>query len=32
MEPPVHDLATLFKQLGLANDEASIEAFIKTHA
>ena len=32
MEPPVHDLATLFKQLGLAHDEASIEAFIKTHA
>lgn len=30
MEPPVHDLSSLFKQLGLADDPASIDAFIKT--
>lgn len=32
MEPPIHDLPALFKQLGLANDAASIDAFIRTHA
>lgn len=32
MEPPVHNLSSLFKQLGLADDSASIDAFIRTHA
>ncbi|WP_339515490.1 DUF2789 domain-containing protein [Pseudomonas sp. RL_15y_Pfl2_60] len=32
MEPPVHDLPSLFAQLGLDNDPASIEAFISTHS
>ncbi|WP_020395771.1 DUF2789 family protein [Thiolinea disciformis] len=27
----IYDLPTLFKQLGLPNDEASIEQFIQTH-
>lgn len=32
MENPVHDLAALFKQLGLAEDPAGIERFIGLHA
>ncbi|WP_061238507.1 DUF2789 domain-containing protein [Ectopseudomonas composti] len=32
MESPVHDLPALFKQLGLADDHASIETFIKRHS
>ena len=32
METPIHDLPALFKQLGLANDTASIDAFIQPHA
>lgn len=32
MESPVHDLSALFKQLGLAADQASIERFIGLHA
>ncbi len=31
MQPPIHDLPELFEQLGLPNDEASIEAFIAEH-
>lgn len=31
MQPPIHDLPELFEQLGLANDEASIEAFVREH-
>ncbi|TSE27330.1 hypothetical protein Tsedi_00163 [Tepidimonas sediminis] len=32
MEPPVHRFAELFRQLGLPDDAASIEAFVQTHA
>ncbi len=32
MENPVHRLADLFAQLGLGNDHAAIESFIRTHA
>lgn len=32
MQQPIHDLPSLFKQLGLDNDPASIEAFISTHS
>lgn len=32
MQTPVHDLPALFKQLGLPNDAASINAFISTHS
>lgn len=32
MENPVHDMAALFKQLGLAADPASIDRFIETHS
>ena len=31
MEKPVHDLSSLFAQLGEPNDEASITRFIETH-
>jgi hypothetical protein len=31
MEPGTHTLGELFDQLGLASDEASIEAFIHDH-
>ena len=31
MEPTVHRLGDLFRQLGLPDDSASIEAFIATH-
>ena len=31
MESPIHDLHDLFGQLGLADDPASIEAFIAAH-
>jgi hypothetical protein len=32
MENPTHSLAALFKQMGLAADQASIDAFIKQHS
>lgn len=32
MQAPTHDLAALFKQLGLDDDPASIAAFVKTHS
>ena len=31
MERPVHNLTTLFAQLGQPNDEASIAQFIESH-
>jgi len=31
LESPIHDLHDLFGQLGLADDPASIEAFIAAH-
>ncbi|MEY4122163.1 MAG: hypothetical protein RLZZ457_1001 [Pseudomonadota bacterium] len=31
MEQANHTLSELFKQLGLANDRKSIEAFVKSH-
>lgn len=31
MEQPVHSLSTLFAQLGLPNDPASIERFVNQH-
>lgn len=32
MESPIHDLSALFKQLGLAADQAAIDRFIGLHA
>ncbi len=32
MEPPVHPMSSLFAQLGLPSDKASIEGFIATHS
>ncbi|AZF40346.1 hypothetical protein C4J87_0154 [Pseudomonas sp. R1-43-08] len=32
MESPVHSLSSLFKQLGLADDPASIERFVAVHS
>ncbi|WP_435750607.1 DUF2789 domain-containing protein [Thauera sp. AutoDN2] len=32
MEKPIHVFSDLFAQLGLPNDAASIESFIRTHA
>lgn len=32
MEPTVHPFSQLFAQLGLANDNASIQDFIATHS
>ena len=32
MEPTVHPFSELFAQLGLANDDASIQQFIATHS
>jgi hypothetical protein len=32
MEPTVHPFSELFAQLGLANDNASIQQFIATHS
>ena len=32
MDAPTHDLSSLFKQLGLDDDPASIDAFVKAHA
>ena len=32
MEQPIHSLASLFKQLGLDADAASIDAFIASHS
>ena len=32
MEQPIHSLASLFKQLGLDADDASIDAFIAQHS
>lgn len=31
MEPNFHSLAELFRQLGLPDDDASIERFVDTH-
>ncbi len=31
MEPTVHPFSSLFQQLGLPDDDASIRAFIETH-
>ena len=32
MEPPVHNLQSLFKQLGLPDDPASIDQFVAVHS
>ena len=32
MEKPIHALKDLFAQLGLPNDAAAIDAFIKAHS
>jgi len=32
MERPIHDLSSLFAQLGQASDDAAIERFIKSHS
>ncbi|PRA30168.1 DUF2789 domain-containing protein [Pseudomonas poae] len=32
MEPPVHSLASLFKQLGLPDDAVSIDKFVAVHS
>lgn len=32
MEPPIHSLPSLFKQLGLPDDPVSIDRFIATHS
>jgi hypothetical protein len=32
MENPIHDLPSLFKQLGLAADQSHIDTFIKQHS
>jgi hypothetical protein len=32
MDPMVHDMPTLFAQLGLANDAASLRHFIDNHS
>ncbi len=32
MEPPVHSLPSLFKQLGLPDDAVSIEQFVAVHS
>ncbi|MGF6097041.1 DUF2789 domain-containing protein [Pseudomonas sp. 18175] len=32
MEPPVHSLPSLFKQLGLADDPVSIDKFVAVHS
>ena len=32
MEPPVHDLPALFKQLGLPDDPVSIDQFVAVHS
>lgn len=32
MQPAFHPLSELFRQLGLPDDAASIEAFVQTHA
>ncbi|WP_439887199.1 DUF2789 domain-containing protein [Pseudomonas sp. MBLB4123] len=32
MEPPIHSLPALFKQLGLPAEQASIERFVRTHS
>lgn len=31
MQPPIHSLAALFKQLGLPNEPRDIEAFVSSH-
>lgn len=31
MDKPIHDMQSLFKQLGLANSPSEIEAFIQQH-
>lgn len=32
MYPQTHDLASLFKQLGLAHDQVAIERFVEQHS
>ncbi|MBF6028415.1 DUF2789 domain-containing protein [Pseudomonas sp. P115] len=32
MEPPVHNLQSLFKQLGLPDDPVSIDKFVAVHS
>lgn len=32
MEAPIHDMATLFAQLGLPSDPAGVDAFIAAHS
>lgn len=32
MEPPVHSLSSLFKQLGLPSDAESIDKFLAVHS
>lgn len=32
MEPPVHSLLSLFKQLGLPDDPVSIDKFVAVHS
>ena len=32
MEPPVHNLQSLFKQLGLPDDPVSIDKFLAVHS
>jgi len=32
MEPPVHSLSSLFKQLGLPDDPVSIDKFVAVHS
>ena len=31
IEPPIHPLSSLFKQLGLDNNDEAIEAFVAAH-
>lgn len=31
MQPPIHSLPALFKQLGLPNEPRDIEAFVSSH-
>ena len=31
MQPPIHSLRALFKQLGLPNEPRDIEAFVSSH-
>lgn len=31
MQPPIHDLASLFSQLGLGNSQEEIDEFVQQH-